>query len=103
MLLRFFQHRHVELDRLAIRCIQQSIAQRQRVDMLEGVRNRPEISQRFAHLLPVNVDQAIVKPILDNRLYPETTLGLEYLSLVVGEQEIGAAAVDIEGLTQMLE
>ena len=55
------------------------------VNLGENVANGPKITEGFAHLFPVNVDKAIVKPMVNNGRVPGMALSLTDFCLVVGE------------------
>src|SRR5687768_13539098 len=58
--------------------------------------DRDEVSERLAHLLIAELKQAIVDPVADPWCMREKGLRLRDLILVVGEDEIGSATVDVD-------
>ena len=67
---------------------------------LQDVANGEKVAQGFAHLLLVDVDEAIVQPVFGVGLAGRP-LALGDFVFVMGEYEILAAAVDVEGLPQV--
>ena len=68
-----------------------------------GVRrltDREEVAEGLGHLLVVNVDKAVVQPVVDE-LAAVRRLGLGDLILVVREGEVAAAAVNIDGFAEI--
>ena len=63
--------------------------------VLEHVGEGPEVAERLRHLVPLDVHHAVVHPIVRELLCPRA-LGLRDLVLVVREDEVGPAAVDVE-------
>ena len=66
-----------------------------------GVPDGEEVAQRLGHLLVVDVEEAVVHPVM-GKGGVVGRLRLGDLVLVVGELEILAAAVDVDGLAQVL-
>ena len=60
-----------------------------------------EVAQRLAHLLVVHIDVAVVHPVARVGL-AGAALGLGNLIFVVGEDQVLSAAVDVDGLAQVL-
>ena len=60
-------------------------------ELVEG----DEVAEALAHLLPVDGDHVVVHPVFDH-LVALRGHGLGYLALVVGEDEVHPAAVDVE-------
>mmetsp|Transcript_26406 Transcript_26406/g.82326 ORF Transcript_26406/g.82326 Transcript_26406/m.82326 type:complete len:207 (-) Transcript_26406:147-767(-) len=67
----------------------------QRRGVLADVAERPEIAQRLAHLLAVDVHEAVVHPAVAERRAVRR-LGLGDLVLVVREDEVDAAGVEVQ-------
>src|SRR6185436_10829654 len=61
-----------------------------------------DIAEAFRHFLGAHVDEAIVHPISRQRLAPMRAAALGDLILMVRENEVEAAAVDVDRLAQML-
>src|SRR6266446_7975707 len=59
-----------------------------------------EIAERFGHLLAFDLEEAVVHPDLSERMIEMRSLRLRDFVLVMGEDEIDAAAVDVEGFAQ---
>ncbi len=68
-----------------------------REELLKG----DEIAKALAHLLPVDGDHVVVHPVV-HHLVALRRHGLCYLALVVGEDEVHAATVDVEVVAQIL-
>ena len=64
------------------------------------VADSEEVVQALGHLLIVHVDEAVVHPVA-GELAAVGTLALGDLVLVVGEDEVLTAAVEVDGLAQM--
>ena len=60
-----------------------------------------EVAQRLAHLFVVHIDVAVVHPVARVGL-ASAALGLGNLVFVVGEDQVLSAAVDVDGLAQVL-
>ena len=60
-----------------------------------------EVTQRLTHLLSVDGDHIVMHPVLHGRM-PHRSLGLGYLTLMMGEHQIHATTVDIKLLTEIL-
>src|SRR6266446_10318 len=69
--------------------------------MGEQIADGPEVPQRLAHLLGVDVDESVVQPEA-GQLLPAGRLALRDLVLVVGKDEILASSVHVEGRPQEL-
>src|SRR6185436_11213051 len=72
-----------------------------RLDLLRYVLDEEEVLRRLRHLLAVQVHEAVLDPEASERL-PRRGLRLRDLVLVVREDEILPAAVEIERLAQVL-
>ena len=66
-------------------------------ELVEG----DEVAQRLAHLLPVDGNHVVVHPVV-HRFVTLCGYRLGNLALVVGEEQVHAAAVDVELLAQIL-
>jgi len=66
------------------------------VPVLQQVADEDQVPERLRHLLAAEADQSDVEPVPDEGL-ARHRLGLGGLALVVGEHEVPAAAVDVEG------
>ena len=64
--------------------------------------NGHEIAERLRHLLAFDLQEAVVHPEIRHRRGVEGAARLRDLVLVMREHEIDAAAVDVEGLAEML-
>ena len=67
----------------------------------QDLANGEEVVQGFRHLLVVDAHEAVVHPVADERMTGRT-LGLGDLVLVVRKSQVGAAAMDVEGVTERL-
>ncbi len=70
-----------------------------RVIALQDFLDGEDVAQRLGHLLRVDVDKAVVNPVVDEG-FPCSRLRLGDLVLVVGKDEVLPSAVDVEGLPQ---
>ena len=70
------------------------------VDLLQDIANRPEVTKRFAHFLPIDVDKTIVQPVLDNRTAACVAFALEDFCFMMWEAEIMPAAMNIKLSTE---
>src|SRR3984885_7156061 len=68
--------------------------------VLQQFMNRYKITQRLRHLLAFDLQEAVVHPIIRHHRRVEGAARLRDLVLVVRENEIDAAAVDVEGLAE---
>ena len=73
----------------------------QRVVAREELLERNKVVVRLAHLLAVDGQHVVVHPVLHG-LMAHRGYGLRNLALVVGEDEVHAAAVDVELLAEVL-
>ena len=69
------------------------------VVVLQHVANGEEIAQRLGHLLVVDVEKAVVQPVIDKRL-TGGPFALRDLVFMMRELQIESAAVDVEMLAQ---
>ena len=67
----------------------------------QQVPERELIAQGLRHLLSLDDQEFGVKPVVHERL-PRRSLALGDLVLMMGKDQVGAAAVDVEGLAQVL-
>ncbi len=65
-----------------------------RTNLLEHVRHRENIAQRFGHLLATHRDPAVVQPVLSEIV--AGALGLRNFVLVVRKDEIASTTMDVE-------
>ncbi len=66
---------------------------------MQHVADGEEVAQRLGHLLVVDVEEAVVHPVVARRA-AAGALALRDLVLVVRELQVHAAAVDVEGLAE---
>ena len=64
--------------------------------------NRHEIAERLRHLLAFDLQEAIMHPVIRHHRRVEGAARLGDFVLVVRENEIDAAAVDVERFAEML-
>ena len=69
----------------------------------EPVADGDEVAERLAHLLFAHLHPGVVEPVADERHGAGVRLGLGDLVLVVREDEVLAAAVDIDLLAEVLQ
>ena len=67
----------------------------------EELVQRDEVAKALAHLLPVDGNHVVVHPVFYHG-FALRCHGLCYLALVVGEDEVHAAAVDVEVAAEVL-
>src|SRR3954449_2969754 len=68
----------------------------------EQLVNRDEVAERFRHLLALDLQEAVMHPVVRHALPVEGAAGLRDLVLVMRKYEIDAAAMDVEVLAEML-
>ena len=68
--------------------------------LLEQIARHHQITQRFTHLLAFILNHRGVKPVAHKGLLAGGTLNLGKLTFVMGEQQIRAATVQIDGVTK---
>lgn len=98
--LRLLDHLAGEVDRAAILRAEHEHAHRFQIKFLGDVAHGEEVAQRLAHLLVIHIDESVVHPVMDERL-ARRALALGDLVFVVREDEILAAAVDIQRLAEV--
>jgi hypothetical protein len=81
--------------------------QQQQADRLAGILveqlvDGEEVAQRLAHLLAGDVEEAVVHPVGRHEGVAERRAALRDLVLVVREDEVEAAGMDVEGLAELL-
>ena len=91
-----------EIERLAIVRRQQQQADRLAGILVEQLVHGEEVAQRLAHLLAGDVEEAVVHPVLRHDAVAEGATALRDLVLVVREDQVEAAGMDVESLAQML-
>ncbi len=67
-------------------------------DLLHQLVHQQDVAQALGHLLPVHIQEAVVHPVPGQR--PVVRVGADALGdlvLVVGEDQVVAAAVDVDG------
>ena len=89
-----------EVQRAAVMGLGHKQAQRVGGVLVEHVLEREEVAQRLAHLLAVDQEHARVHPMVGELAAPGA-LGLGALVLMMGELQVGAAAVDVDGHAQI--
>lgn len=89
-----------EVERRAVVYAHEEEAQDERADLLAHVAHREEVAERLRHLLLVDEQVGVVQPVFDE-LRVVRAFGLRYLVLVVWEDEVAAAAVDVDGLAEV--
>ena len=86
----------VPLEPGAVVVAHQREPDRARVGHLQQVAHEHEVAERLRHLLALVADHRRVHPVADERPAGDA-LALRDLALVVGEDQIGAAAVQVDG------
>ena len=72
-----------------------------RLKMLQNIDNHEEITQGFGHFFIIYSNEAIVQPVVHEGMAASAALGLSNFVLVMRENQIAAAAVEVEGFTQI--
>ena len=93
--------RCVERDRAAVVDADEQQAQRLEVVGLGDLADGDDVAERLRHLLAAEVHHARVQPVARELAVAERALGLGDLVLVVREDQVGAAAVDVERLAEV--
>ena len=75
--------------------------QHHRPEMSQDVLDQEKIPQRFTHFLRVNCDKTVVNPVADERRTTGERLRLSHFILMMRENQITAAAVEIKAATQV--
>ena len=73
---------------------------RHRVPFLHQIAHEDEVAERLRHLLSAQAHHPLVQPVPHEGLAGRR-LGLRGLALVVGEDEVCAAAVQVDGRAQL--
>ena len=71
------------------------------VPLRQQLRRRDDVAERLRHLLRAHVDEAVVHPVARERRAAVGAAALRDLVLVVREDEVEPAAVDVDRLAQM--
>ena len=71
-------------------------------EALQDLLDREEVAERLRHLLVVDAHERVMHPVTDER-QPGGALGLRDLVLVMRENEVLAAAMEIERLAEVLD
>ncbi len=90
------------LQRAPVVCAEQEEAEHGRIVPRDEVANRQRVAQRLRHLLAAQVHHAVVQPVAREGLAGDA-LGLGDLAFVMREDEVLAAAVDVERLTEIAD
>ena len=98
--MRLGDHLAAEIDGAAILGGEHEHAHVLGVKLLENIAHGEEIAQGLGHFFVVHVDEAVVHPVMHIGL-AGCALALRYLVFMVGEEQILAAAVNIEGFAQV--
>jgi len=70
--------------------------------LAQGISDGDEVAQRLAHFLAAKLKQSVVQPVADKGFDSRKTFRLGDFVLMVGEDEVLTAAVDVNGLSQVL-
>jgi len=93
-----------EVELLAVVCADQSVAQVHRaVSHLAHVVESPEVAQAFRHLLALDEEVRAVEPVAREGGVTGRALALGDLVFVVGETQVDAAAVQVQGLAEVMD
>ena len=91
-----------EVERAAVVGLEDEEADDLAREFLKDVLDRKEVVLRLRHLLVVDRNKAVVQPIARKFLIAvNARLRLRNLILVVREDEVVAAAVEVEGITEV--
>lgn len=91
-----------EVERLAVVRRQQQQSDRLAGILVQELVHGEEVAERLAHLLAGDVQKAVVHPVPRHDGMTERAAALRDLVLVMREDEIETAGVDVEGLAQEL-
>ncbi len=89
-------------DRLPIVAGENQQAQHIRVTLLQKFVHCDEVAQRLAHLFAGQLEHAVVHPVAGEGFFGQA-LALGNFVLVMGEDEIVAAAVNVDGFAQVVQ
>ena len=78
-------------------------AQRVAAVLLQRFRDRHEVAQRLRHLVAAELEERVVHPYPGEGRLARVRLGLRYLIGMVREDEVGAAPVDVDLLTECVQ
>ncbi len=87
-----------EVERLAVVCRQQQQADHLAGILVQQLVHGEEVAERLAHLLAGDVQEAVVHPVRRHDGVAEGAAALRDLVLVVREDEVETAGMDVEGL-----
>ena len=93
---------HGPVNRLPIVRAQHVEAQHLPGPIRQQLPNGEEVAKALAHLLPLHLQEAVVHPIVRHHRRMERAARLRDLVLVMGKDKVDTAAMDVEGLAQML-
>src|SRR5205814_1481546 len=68
--------------------------------LVEQLAHREVVAGRFRHLLAIDLDEAVMQPVTRQRRAAMGRAALRDLVLVVREDQVDAAAMDVEGLAE---
>src|SRR5204863_6101407 len=91
-----------EIERLAVMRRQQQETDRLARILVKQLVHGEEVAERLAHLLAGDVEEAVVHPVLRHEGTTERRAALRNLVLVVREDQVEAAGMDVERLAQQL-
>ena len=98
----FLQALGREIDRLAIMGAQHVEAQHFARPVGQEIADGEEVAQALGHFLAFDLQEAVVHPHIGERMAVMGAFALGDFILVMGKLQVDAAAMDIEGLAQIL-
>ena len=81
--------------------LQHEHTEHRRIGGLQDIAQQQEVTERFAHLLGIDLEHATMHPVVRERGV-ERRFRLRALVLVVRETQVRAAAMDVEGQMKIL-
>jgi hypothetical protein len=94
-------HANIEIQAAAVMHGQQEITHRLGVVQRQHFARGEEVAEALGHLLAREVDEAVVQPVLRERAGPERALALGDLVLVMREDQVAPAEMEVERLAQV--
>ena len=98
----FFQPFVAEVQGAAVVVGNEEEAQGIGAIVFQDVLDQEEVVQGLAHLFRIDGDEAVVKPVFDHGFLAGEGFGLGDFVFMVREDEVAAAAVEVEGIAKVL-
>ena len=97
----FFQAFVAKVQRAAVVVGNEEEAQGIGAVVFQDVLDEEEVVQRLTHLFRIDRDEAVVEPVFDHRLLAREGFGLGDFIFMMRENEVAAAAVEVEGVAEV--